>query len=32
MSGIIYSLTNGWTYIRGGGLKTGGTSKWDFTV
>ena len=27
---IIYSLANGWAYIRGG-LKTGGTLKWDFT-
>ena len=31
ISGIIYLLTNGWAYIRGG-HKTGGALKWDFTV
>ena len=30
ISGIIYSLANGWAYIRG--TKTGGALKWDFTV
>ena len=31
----IYSLANGWAYIRvlyPGGHKTGGALKWDFTV
>ena len=28
---IIYLLANGSAYIRGG-LKTGGASKWNFTV
>ena len=34
ISGIIYSLTNGWAYIwgKGGGLKTRGALNWDFTV
>ena len=30
ISGIIYSLANGWAYIRG--LKTERALKWDFTV
>ena len=29
ISGIIYSLANGWAYIRG--FKTRGSLKWDFT-
>ena len=31
--GIIYSLANGWSCIRGGGgLKFGRALQWDFTV
>ena len=32
ISGIIYSLADGWAYIWTGGLKTRGALKWDFTV
>ena len=32
ISGIIYSLANGWAYIWGGLKLGGGALKWDFMV